>query len=390
MNSGEGSLVPQKRPAQSLSGPSKSRKTAVSRASTPRAERNDGASVDAAASSPFYIVAICDVLDRYPDGLGKEQIVNEVVKRRAEWWPDKQDEKVKRGLAVALSVERKSKAPRIWEYERLYDGTNRREHIWKRTSAPQDPKPDSNIFEPRSSAPLHHPSEKSTAAHARTHNFALTPQTPSTTSDNIEPTLQFSTEDVQVATNLWRPAHPSIAEDAANAARPSAALDTHCRNESPADDAQEDDGSNGNTMDVAVRSDSRATPVAPETATAIPDLQPDLQRSLPPTDSDDLSPNLQVLHWGQQVRQRKKLVPQLNEMRGKRSTLSEEVNRLHRRKEEWSTRIAELEQQLQEAREHADNASGEYEKVQAEAAEVAGLVEKMEKEIRGIDAELLQ
>lgn len=97
-----------------------------------------------------------------------------------------------------------------------------------------------------------------------------------------------------------------------------------------------------------------------------------------------------MLLWGQQVKRRKDLVPQLDRTRVKRSTFSEEANRLNRRKEEWSTRIAELEQQLQEAREHADNASGEYEKVQAQAAEVAVLGEKMEKEIRGIDVELLQ
>ncbi|KAK0845562.1 hypothetical protein LTR91_024774 [Friedmanniomyces endolithicus] len=136
-------------------------------------------------------------------------------------------------------------------------------------------------------------------------------------------------------------------------------------------------------MGVAVRSDSHTTPTAPETATAVPDLQPDPQQSLPPTDSEDLSPSLRV-------KRRKDLVPQLDRTRVKRSTFSEEANRLNRRKEEWSTRIAELEQQLQEAREHADNASGEYEKVQAQAAEVAVLVEKMEKEIRGIDVELLQ
>ncbi len=143
-------------------------------------------------------------------------------------------------------------------------------------------------------------------------------------------------------------------------------------------------------MGVAVRSDSHTTPTAPETATAVPDLQPDPQQSLPPTDSEDLSPSLRVLLWGEQVKRRKDLVPQLDRTRVKRSTFSEEANRLNRRKEEWSTRIAELEQQLQEAREHADNASGEYEKVQAQAAEVAVLVEKMEKEIRGIDVELLQ
>ncbi|TKA69041.1 hypothetical protein B0A55_10982 [Friedmanniomyces simplex] len=188
---------------QSLAGSSKSLKTAVSRASTPRAERNDRAPVDAAASSRSYINAICDVLDRYPDGAGKEQVMKEVMERRAEWWPDKQDDTVRRGLAVAFSTEPKSKAPRIWE---------------------------------------------------------------------------------------WR----------------------------------------------------------------------------------------------------KELVPQLDEMRGKRSTFSDEAKRLHQRKEEWPTRIAALEQQLQEAREHADNASGEYEKVQAEAAEVAALVEKMEKEIQGIDADMLQ
>lgn len=49
---------------------------------------------------------------------------------------------------------------------------------------------------------------------------------------------------------------------------------------------------NGNSMGVAVRSDSHTTPTAPETATAVPDLQPDPQRSLPPTDSEDLSPSL--------------------------------------------------------------------------------------------------
>ncbi|KAK5674296.1 hypothetical protein LTR17_027811, partial [Elasticomyces elasticus] len=90
------------------------------------------------------------------------------------------------------------------------------------------------------------------------------------------------------------------------------------------------------------------------------------------------------------VRQRKELVPQLDDMRAKRGTSSKEANRLRRRKEEWPVRVAELGQQLQEAREHGDEASEEYEKVQAEAVEAAELVGRMEKETQGIDVELLQ
>ncbi|KAK5689797.1 hypothetical protein LTR17_026142 [Elasticomyces elasticus] len=133
-------------------------------------------------------------------------------------------------------------------------------------------------------------------------------------------------------------------------------------------------------MDVAARGDSNVTPAAPRTARDIPDLQPDLQRSLPLTESEDLSLNLQVLHEGEQ----------LDEMRAKRGTFAKEANRLRRRKEEWPVRITELEQQLQEAREHGDEASEEYEKVQAEAVKVAEPVGKMEKETQGVDVDLLQ
>ncbi|TKA28248.1 hypothetical protein B0A54_16940 [Friedmanniomyces endolithicus] len=376
---GEGSQVPQKRPAQSPYGPSKSRNTAVSGAFTRHAEHGDRTPIDAAASSRSYLSAICDVLDRYPDGLGKEQITNEVVKRRADWWPDKVDDTVRRSLAVAFSSAPESKTSRIWEYERSCDGTDRKEKIWKRTSAPHDHQSGNSIPERRSNEALQDLSETSTAAHARTRSFALTPRTPSKTPDITDPTLQFSTGNVQFATHLWRPAHQSRAEDGANDARASAALNTQCNYESPTDDAQEGIRSNGNSMDAAVRSDSHATFTAPETATAIPDPQLDLRRNLPPTASEYLCPDLQVLHWGEQVRRRRGLVPQLDEMIRKRSKFSEEANRLHRRKEECSMRTAELEQQLQEAREHADNALRKYEKVQAEAAEVAGLVENVEK-----------
>ena len=55
-------------------------------------------------------------MDQHPSGLEKEQVLEEVGRHCAEWFPDRPLETVRAGLHSTFSVQAKSKDPKIWEW----------------------------------------------------------------------------------------------------------------------------------------------------------------------------------------------------------------------------------------------------------------------------------
>ncbi|KAK5107228.1 hypothetical protein LTR62_001608 [Meristemomyces frigidus] len=392
MQPGGSPQVPQKRSVQTPSAPSKLQKNGDSRQSTPRAARPRRTSLDDAASSPSYISAICDVLDEHPDGLGKDWIIRQVLERHLGLWPNRTVDTVKRGLGVAFSIEPKSKVPRIWEWESM-DSAGTRMKTWK-NSAPQDHQYDHDLPTNDMSTILYVPPytspEQSIALRAGLdQSISILPAASEILSNHILSPLPSTAGDLSVSAHLWRAAEAGVIESApSTAVAPGDANAAGCK-ASPADNMQEVDFTDGNSRSINTDVDTPTSVARYRGDMAIVGLQREAPQDPSTTDADHSNSNLQVLHWGQQVRRRKVLVPKLRTLKEQSRRQSEDAENIRQSQAQCSARIAELEQTLQNAREKASDLAGRYEASKAEVQNVLVTIGDMNDEIEGIDRELL-
>ncbi|KAK5107441.1 hypothetical protein LTR62_001272 [Meristemomyces frigidus] len=385
-----GSLqVPQKRAAQPRVAPSKLQKSSDSRQSTPRSNHLR-TSLDDAASSPSYIDAICAVLDGHSDGLGKEQVISQVLERCGELWPTRAEETVKRGLGVAFSAAPNSKVPRIYAWESV-NSAGHVVKIWTK-SAPQEHQQDhvrpDGVSTIHYGPPYNSPDE-SVTVRAQVERSIPVRQAPSEILTNhIESLLNNGGS--PVSAHLWRAADANALENVQSAAVSLGDANDACDDIPPAEDTQGGGIANDSPKTTSADATSHTGFAQLETDMVVAQLQCGMPPDSPTTDVEDSSSNLEILRWGQQVKRRKALVPKLHTWKERSSLLSDKTKEIRQTQEHFSARISELEQQLRNAREHASDLAGQYKDFACQAQDVAKTIDNMEDEIRGIDRELLQ
>ncbi|KAK3620991.1 hypothetical protein LTR56_023072, partial [Elasticomyces elasticus] len=211
---------------------------------------------------------------------------------RVDWWPDKSDDTVRRGLKVTFSNEPEKPVPRIWEYERLYGGTNRRERVWSRNATSRH-RTHRDSFGRLPDASLRDSSNVGTVERANKQTITSAPPTPSKTSEHVEMNHQLSAGDAQAAAHLWRSADQSVAEYAANDARSPGPIETRPSTNKLAKDARCPIVSHNGSAAIDASLDSHCTFTTPEAARTAPSLPSDLQRE--PETAAELSQDQQVL-----------------------------------------------------------------------------------------------
>jgi len=117
---------------------------------------------------------------------------------------------------------------------------------------------------------------------------------------------------------------------------------------------------------------------------------PSLELAPWPQSLQEAGSDPQLIHWGKQVRRRKRIGYHLKNIRERKATLSSEAESLQRRRKELLGHAAELEQQVHEARKQADETEQQYEHLQVEGANLDIQAGGFETDIRKIDVELLE
>ncbi|KAK0927167.1 hypothetical protein LTR29_017719 [Friedmanniomyces endolithicus] len=420
-----------KRPAQSPCGLSRMSKTNLlntSRgASIDQQDRkrtgmpitsNDRTPVSAKATSQrTYIKAICEVLDQHPSGLEKEQVLEEVGRHRAEWFPDRSFETVRAGLHSTFSVQAKSKDPKIWEWaveasQASQDDAASKKRIWSRAkvypqttarpaSAYRHQQSDSPTAGPRLSTTPHNIPQSCALADARTDSLPTSDKSGTSRRNDIVdgngPMRARNDNKERAPLHLWRAAaqdsrlNQSIItlDESANLSQPADVSTVGHHDEQVVKDPE-----SGASEPVTPHVDT--PPHAPSTS---PETGPHERRASPPGDSEsalwpqglgEAGSDTQLIHWGKQVRQRKQMAAQLKSVGERKATLSSEAESIQHRKEELLGQVVELERQAHEARKQADETERQYEYLQAETAEADKQEASIETEIRKIDVELLE
>ncbi|KAK1047510.1 hypothetical protein LTR74_017728 [Friedmanniomyces endolithicus] len=383
------------------------------------ATSNDRTPVSAKATSQrTYIKAICEVLDQHPSGLEKEQVLEEVGRHCAEWFPHRPLETVRAGLHSTFSAQAKSKDPKIWEWaveasQASQDDAASKKRIWSRASVyPQTTaRPASAYRHQLSNSPTAGP-RLSTTPHDKPQSRALADARPdslptsakSGTSrrneilDGHGSMRAWNNDKEQAPLHLWRAAaqdsrlDQSIIplDESANVSQPGDVSTVRHRDEQVAKDPRESGASESVTPHVDTPS------YAPSTSSQTGQHE---RRASPPRDFEsaqwpqrlgEAGSDPQLIHWGKQVRRRKQMASQLKSIRERKATSSNEAQSIQHRKEELLGQIAELERQAHEARKQADETERQCEYLQAEAAEADEQEASIETDIRKIDAELLE
>ncbi|KAK1046749.1 hypothetical protein LTR74_017889 [Friedmanniomyces endolithicus] len=380
------------------------------------ATSNDRTPVSAKATSQrTYIKAICEVLDQHTSGLEKEQILEEVGRHCAEWFPDRPLETVRAGLHSTFSVQAKSKDPKIWEWavEASQDDAVSKKRIWLRArvypqttarpaSAYRHQLSDSPAAGPRLSTTPHDKPQSRALADARTDSLPTSDKSGTSRRNEIPDgngSMRAPNNDKEQAPlHLWRAAaqdsrlDQSIIplDESANLSQPGDVSTVGHRGEQVVNDPRESGASESVTPHVDT------PPHAPSTS---PQTGQHEKRASPPRDFEsaqwpqrlgEAGSDPQLIHWGKQVRRRKQMASQLKSIRERKATLSNEAESIQHRKEELLGQVAELERQAHEARKQADETERQCEYLQAEAAEADKQEASIETDIRKIDAELLE
>ncbi|KAK0825575.1 hypothetical protein LTR03_017413 [Friedmanniomyces endolithicus] len=383
------------------------------------ATSNDRTPVSAKATSQrTYIKAICEVLDQHPSGLEKEQILEEVGRHFAEWFPDRPLETVRAGLHSTFSVQAKSKDPKIWEWaveasQASADDAASKKRIWSRARVyPQTtPRPASAYRHQLSDSPVAGP-RLSTTPHNKPQSRALADARPDSlpTSDKCGTSYRNEILDgngsmraqnndkEQAPLHLWRAAaqdsrlDQSIIplDESANLSQPGDVSTVGHRDEQVVKDPRESGASESVTPHVDTPSHAPST--SPQTGQHERRASPprDFESAQWPQRLGEAGSDPQLIHWGKQVRRRKQMASQLRSITERKATLSNEAESIQHKKEELLGQVAELERQAHEARKQADETERQYEYLQAEAAEADKQEASIETDIRKIDAELLQ
>ncbi|KAK0302054.1 hypothetical protein LTR01_008997 [Friedmanniomyces endolithicus] len=421
-----------KRPAQSPCGLSRTSKTSLLNASRGssidqqdrkrtgvHATFNDCTPVSAKATSQrTYIKAICEVLDQHPSGVEKEQILEEVGRHCAEWFPDRPLETVKAGLHSTFSVQAKSKDPKIWEWaveasQASQDDAASKKRIWSRArvypqttarpaSAYRHQLSDSPTAGPRLSTTPHDKPQSRALADSRTDSFPTSEKSSTFRRNEIvdgNGSMRAQNNDKEQAPlHLWRAAaqdsrlNQSIItlDESANLSQPGDVSTVGHLDEQVVKDLRESGASEPVTPHVDTPSHASST--SPQTGQHERRASPprDFESAQWPQRLEEAGSDPQLIHWGKQVRRRKQMTSQLKSIRERKATLSNEAESIQHRKEELLGQVAELERQAHEARKQADETERQYEYLQAEAAEANKQEASIETDIRKIDAELLE
>ncbi|KAK0927419.1 hypothetical protein LTR29_017654 [Friedmanniomyces endolithicus] len=421
-----------KRPAQSPCGLSRTSKTSLLNASRGssidqqdrkrtgvHATFNDCTPVSAKATSQrTYIKAICEVLDQHPSGVEKEQILEEVGRHCAEWFPDRPLETVKAGLHSTFSVQAKSKDPKIWEWaveasQASQDDAASKKRIWSRArvypqttarpaSAYRHQLSDSPTAGPRLSTTPHDKPQSRALADSRTDSLPTSEKSSTFRRNEIvdgNGSMRAQNNDKEQAPlHLWRAAaqdsrlNQSIItlDESANLSQPGDVSTVRHLDEQVVKDLRESGASEPVTPHVDTPSHASST--SPQTGQHERRASPprDFESAQWPQRLEEAGSDPQLIHWGKQVRRRKQMTSQLKSIRERKATLSNEAESIQHRKEELLGQVAELERQAHEARKQADETERQYEYLQAEAAEANKQEASIETDIRKIDAELLE
>ncbi|KAK0954964.1 hypothetical protein LTS01_023625 [Friedmanniomyces endolithicus] len=312
-----------KRPAQSPCGLSRTSKTNLlntsrgssidqqdrKRTGVPTTS-NDRTPVSAKATSQrTYIKAICEVLDQHPSGLEKEQVLEEVGRHRAEWFPDRSFENVRAGLHSTFSVQAKSKDPKIWEWaveasQASQDDAASKKRIWSRAS----PTAGSRL-----STTPHNISQSRALADARTDSLPTSDKSGTSRRNDIVDgnySMRARNDDKEQAPlHLWRAAAQDsrlnqstiTLDESANLSQPADVSTVGHHDEQVVKDPE-----SGASEPVTPHVDTPSH--APSTS---PQTGPHERRASPPDDSEsalwpqglgEAGSDTQLIHWGKQVR----------------------------------------------------------------------------------------
>ncbi|KAK1048051.1 hypothetical protein LTR74_017613 [Friedmanniomyces endolithicus] len=391
----------------------------VTRRTGIHATSNDRSPVSAKATSQrTYIKAICEVLDQHPNGLEKEQILEEVGRHCVEWFPDRPLETVRAGLHSTFSVQAKSKDSKIWEWaveasQASQDDAASKKRIWLRARVyPQTTARPASAYGHRlsdspaagphlSTTPYDKPQSRA-LADARTDSLPTSDEYGTFRRKEIldgNGSMRAQNDDKgQAPLHLWRAAaqdsrldQPIITlDESANLSQPGDVSTVGHRDEQVVKDPRESGASESVTPHVDTPSHAPST--SPQTGQHERRASPprDFELAQWPQRLGEAGSDPQLIHWGKQVRRRKQMASQLKSIRERKTTLSNEAERIQRRKDELLVQVAELERQAHEARRQADETERQYEYLQVEVAEADNQEASIETDIRKIDAELLE
>ncbi|KAK0362485.1 hypothetical protein LTR91_021514 [Friedmanniomyces endolithicus] len=355
-----------------------------------RVTSNDRTPVSAKATSQrTYIKAICEVLDQYPGGLEKEQILEEVGRYCTEWFPDRSLETVRAGLQSTFSAQAKSKDPKVceWAVEVPQDDAASKKRIWIRAgvhpqttarpaSAYRHQLSDSPAGGPRSSTIPISNSQLSALPDARIDSLPVSDR-----SDTLRHNETFygygsmqvrNSAEEQAPLHLWRAATQDSTlnestvslEESANLSQPRDVSTPGHRDERIVEDPREPRGSEPVTRYL------RASSVAAKSARSRIRFSADtLGKASETKEANWISPE---------------------EYKGKEGYIVERSRSLQRRRKELLGHAAELEQKVHEARKQADETEQQYEHLQVEGANLDTQAGGFETDIRKIDVALLE
>ncbi|KAK5674118.1 hypothetical protein LTS10_013139 [Elasticomyces elasticus] len=371
-----------KRPAQSPSeprNPSKSRRTegdAGSQGTKADARKllhaadNDTSLSEAVntPSQPTYVGAIREVLGGR--ALPKEEIMKEVLERRTEFFPNKSADTVRAGLHTTFSNHSKSKDPKIREWAREYIGERgRTTTVWACAEVNLQGGTESSAIEcaPTPAGVDGVPTVAATPV--QTPLRTSTPQGLSTTSQSshIGPTSSIQPNNsprMYAPSTLWRPG--STLDHESGQERHSHHSDGSKTSEG--DSTHTTSRLQSNTMSSAAgldETDSSARMNGQEATSS-------------PTNVETVSTDPQLLSWGHEVSQIRKMASRLEEMKASTTTLSEQEQALQAEMEAILARATHLEKEIQETHRQLKVVSEAAKKTEVE-------VEKRATELLGLE-----
>ncbi|KAK0952342.1 hypothetical protein LTR91_024451 [Friedmanniomyces endolithicus] len=280
---------------------------------------NDRTPVSAKATSQrTYIKAICEVLDQHPSGLEKEQVLEEVGRHRAEWFPDRSFENVSAGLHSTFSVQAKSKDPKIWERRSIQEENLVKGKVYPQTtarpaSAYRHQQSDSPTAGSRLSTTPHNISQSRALADARTESLPTSDKSGTSRRNDIVDgnySMRARNDDKEQAPlHLWRAAAQDsrlnqstiTLDESANLSQPADVSTVGHHDEQVVKDPE-----SGASEPVTPHVDTPSH--APSTS---PQTGPHERRASPPDDSEsalwpqglgEAGSDTQLIHWGKQVR----------------------------------------------------------------------------------------
>ncbi|KAK3613665.1 hypothetical protein LTR56_027747 [Elasticomyces elasticus] len=320
-------------------------------------------------SQPTYVGAIREVLGGR--ALPKEEIMKEVLERRTEFFPNKSADTVRAGLHTTFSNHSKSKDPKIREWAREYIGERgRTTTVWACAEVNLQGGTESSAIECAPTPAGVDGTPSGAAAPGQSPLRTSTPQGPSTTShsSNVGPTGSTQPNNsprTYAPLTSWRPG--GTLDHESGQERHSHHSDSSKTSEG--DSTHTTSRLQSNTMSSAAgldETDSSARMNGQEATSS-------------PTNVETVSTDPQLLSWGHEVSQIRKMASRLEEMKASTTTLSEQEQALQAEMEAILARATHLEKEIQETHRQLKVVSEAAKKTEVE-------VKKRTTELLGLEA----